>query len=168
MPCQVYEPYEEEIYRKEHEAKENARKQQWYSVADELTHVLDESRERLLADLPLLPGVEQFIIESVEKIEEISTRNQMKILKMKETERLVKESQDVLHANKQVIQKNKMLKTVGKRIEKAQIQHRKEDIVRVIHFYADRFDFEEVARVAKVDVSKPIINQLGYDPDDLD
>lgn len=60
-----------------------------------------------------------------------------------------------------------MLKTVGAKIHKAQEQHRKEDLARVVMHFADRFDFDEVARVAKCDTTKPLIPQLGYDPDML-
>lgn len=52
-------------------------------------------------------------------------------------------------------------------IHKAQVKHRKEDIKRLIKHFADKKDFDMVAKLAQVDFEKPLEPQIGFDPDDF-
>lgn len=162
MPCRVYEPYysEEELAYSRNLGK-------WNNIADNFTHTLDESREILLENKKIDTETLSYIESSVKFLEETVFTEKEDLSKNKISKRLVREGKDVLHGDKQVTSKGKLLKTVKTKIERAQIQHRKEDLTRVIHYYTDRFNFEEVSRVAQVDTTKPIIEQLGYDPDDI-
>ena len=174
MPCQVYMPEESKMMREKQDRFEDQRRKDWFSSADVLTHMLDEAREELIAGRCVNGKAMRKIEELSEEVKEISHREPSDGLILvdrfmpKETDRLLRETEDVVTADKQMLNKGKMLKTVGKKINKSQEQHRKEDLVRVIRHFADKFDFEEVARAASCDVSQPLIPQLGYDPDDLD
>lgn len=50
-------------------------------------------------------------------------------------------------------------------VEMDQVVHRKRDIVRLIKFFADKGDLEEVGRLLTIDPRKFLEPQLGYDPD---
>lgn len=173
MPCEVYTPLEEQRHRAEQRGWEEDRQIEWSLYADNLTHMLDEGREELIAGRSMTDEHIATIEQTLERVEEISKKTRGGDFPISHqcqphaTKRLVAETKDVITANKQVAKKGTMLKTVGAKIHKAQEQHRKEDLARVVMHFADEFNFEEVAHVAQCDTTKPLIPQLGYDPDTL-
>ena len=53
-----------------------------------------------------------------------------------------------------------------KTILKHQIAHRRHDVQRLIKTFADSGDFKRIEPLLRVDFSKPLREQIGYDPHD--
>ena len=63
--------------------------------------------------------------------------------------------------------KYKVPAAVKKKIESAQVKHRKEDLARLEEVFYDKKDSERLAKVWAADPKKPLEEQLGFNPDDF-
>lgn len=147
----------------------------WNYIDNNLNRILYESREKLLNNQKLDSETVEEINRLSEKLEGIFFENgtyasydtiKENLAKNKKSEKMIREGKDVLYGDNQIKTKGKLLKTMKAKIKRTQVRHRKEKLARVINYYANRLNFKEVERVAQVDATKPIIEQLGYDPDD--
>ena len=154
-----------------HIRKENT----WNYIDNNLNRILYESREKLLDDQKLDSEIVEEINRLLEKLEGLFFENETYAsredkkenrTKNKKSEKMIREGKDVLYGDNQIKTKGKLLKTMKAKIKRTQVRHRKEKLARVINYYANRLNFKEVERVAQVDATNPIIEQLGYDPDD--
>ena len=162
-------PAEEKKYKHYHKVN------LWNYIDNNLNRILYESREKLLDDQKLDSETVEEINRLLEKLEGLFFENgtyasredkKENRTKNKKSEKMIREGKDVLYGDNQIKTKGKLLKTMKAKIKRIQVRHRKEKLARVINYYANRLNFKEVERVAQVDANKPIIEQLGYDPDD--
>ena len=189
MPCRVDEPLIERSpeewdrirrEREERERKEDNKKRakfakedailafaQWVETADELTHRLDIMREEILSG-------KQPTITALDNMDKLTTKliiawnsNTRKRGLKRAHEKLLRQ-RDIITAYN-LGASDKLMDA----ITRDQEEHRREDIERVINELETRHpaegtkDWERLKTAQAADITKPLIPQLGFDPDDV-
>ena len=188
MPCRIEEPImrspeEWEELRKKREEREHAEDKKkrmefakedgiiafadWVDAGDELTHLLDMMREKILAG-------DKLTKTSIDNMDRLFMRlivawagNTRKRGLKNAHEKLLRQ-RDVIIAHHLGSHGDLMDAIVAD-----QVEHRGEDIARVIAELESRDpaegsrDWERLAAARAADVTRPLIPQLGFDPDDV-
>lgn len=147
MPCRVDIPESERI------ASHN---QRWLQLADEMTHEMDVLRELLLSDPDSVgEGKKNSFKQSLDNF----LRLDFETNKSGVRERIFNEATQIIT----VFNRPDLAETL---LLDDQVKHRKEDLMRVITYFANKKDLDTIKRVINVDLTKPLEPQLGFDPDD--
>lgn len=189
MPCHIHEPIimrtpEEwdELRKKhaEHERAEDKKKRakfakedgviafaDWVGTGDKLTHQLDMMREQILAGGKLTNTSVDTMNKLVMKLIVSWDGNSRKRGLKRAHEKLLRQRDVVMAFH---LGAGGDLMNV---ITADQVEHRGEDISRVVSELESRNpaegckDWERLAAAKSADVTKPLIPQLGFDPDDV-
>lgn len=147
MPCMVWES---EAERRAHE------RSMWDDNADHITHEMDVLREQLL-DNPENVGEEQQ--KSFKSLLNKFLMMNFDPVKSGVRDRIHSEAARIITA----MDNHSVIEAI---LSGDQVEHRKEDLMRVIMYFAKRKDLDAIKRVIDVDLNKPLEPQLGFDPDD--
>lgn len=131
---------------------------------DDFTHLLDTTREKALAGKSVRVGV----VESAEKKMD-NTYEGYVLIDGKGTpvSRVYRDLKRQSERLTKYLDFKKQAESFRNAMEKDQIKHRKDDIKRVVAGWKAAGEHEKAKQAQSVDVTKPLIPQLGYDPDDV-
>lgn len=156
----------------------------WKNLLDEVVHTDDVLREKMLLvkaggvvqyddrvsrDFQhevdsLLSGTENAYALQYHRGSQVAHGEMEKLHK-----RVFKEHDLVVKSYKALLKGNSLSDGIWERLETDQIIHRQGDMMRVWQHYGSmlRKNHEMIRKLAGVDLTQPLIPQLGFDPDDV-
>jgi hypothetical protein len=144
---------------------------QFEEIGDRATASADTLREYLLGNVAaqkILTVVNQPLADEFERLEELNTKNYVKVSEpfLSQVERLVSEyvnvNEIVTHTGKDSLDDE-----LKAEILEVQIEHRKADLARLMKTFAASGDTERLRKVIDADPMEPLTVQLGFSPDEF-
>lgn len=163
MPCTSSAPSAQEIKASHSVAS------QLKHLADELTHSCDVLREYILGHADHTQVMKHVNRQAGRAFEVLEQKAQGPYVRvdsdlLDHVESLVSE---YVWLNSFATREAKVKPADFEKINRDQIEHRKEDIARLIKTFANDGDTSRLRRVLDANAGSPLAPQLGFDPDDF-
>lgn len=161
MPCTSSEPSVAEIQASEGIASQLAH------LANELTYSSDMLREYLLGNLDhsqVMKHVNRDVDRAVNAMVDKAKRLYVRV-KPELIEAVRDAVEDYKWLNAFVTREAKMKPADFDKVKADQIEHRKDDIKRLIRTFAEAGDISNLRKVLDANPNGPLAPQLGFDPD---
>lgn len=132
-----------------------AENQQWIALADDLTHDMYVLREILLADAKSVSEGEK---NTFKKFLDDFLRLDFETNKSDVRDRIFNEAVHIIT----IFNRPDLAETL---LLDDQVQHRQEDLMRIIEYFAKNNNLDAIRRIVNVDLAQPLESQIELDPD---